>query len=537
MSDTKELSVITSHFNPGNEAFERIARSKYIDKTGLIGIVNGTIETTESLTCISRPRRFGKSYAAQMLCAYYDCTCDSRKLFDGLSIAKDKSYEEYINKFNVIYIDVTSFISKLKRKNQSLCEVTNDIVTTIKDEIVERYPEISAESELSDCIMQVKSITGRRFIFIIDEWDAIVREASDSAKIQESYFNLLRELFKNGNFTPYVVAAAYMTGILPIKKDGTESAISDFNEYTILNPGVFAPYTGFTEDEVRKLCLEYKSDFETMKEWYDGYSFAGAKSVYNPFSVMSSLRMKSYESFWQKTTAAEALPAYINLNFDGLQDDIVRLIAGEQLEVNVNSFENDVKSFKSKDDVITLLIHLGYLAYNNDDKTVRIPNKEVQMEFKNLLSNSGMTKLGELVNNSLALLKDTINGDEGAVAKRIEEIRESDYAPNFYNDEQALRYVIKFAYIVCVDKYLDVQELPSGKGVADVVFMPKRYTLDPAIVVELKWNKSSDAAIKQIKNRNYPAILKEYGGDILLVGINYDEKTKKHSCKIERIRK
>ena len=196
-----------------------------------------------------------------------------------------------------------------------------------------------------------------------------------------------------------------------------------------------------------------------------------------------------------------------------------------------------MKSFKNKDDVITLLIHLGYLAYDNNDRTVRIPNKEVQSEFQSLLRTSGMTELGELVNNSLKLLKDTLNCNEIEVSKRIEAIRASDYAPNFYNDEQALRYVIKFAYIVCVDKYLDIQELPSGKGVADVVFIPKRNTPDPAMIVELKWNKSSNAAIKQIKDRNYPAVLEKYGGEILLVGINYDEKSKRHTCKIEKIMK
>ncbi|MBP3197211.1 MAG: AAA family ATPase [Butyrivibrio sp.] len=528
---------MTSHFNPGNEAFKRIINSNYVDKTGLINIVNSTIGTTNNLTCISRPRRFGKSYAAQMLSAYYDCTVDSKAMFAGYEVAESDNYSRYINAFNVIYIDVTSFISKYKRKKESLNKVTDDIVSTIKNEVFERYPEISRDSELSECLMQVKNISGRQFVFIIDEWDAIVREASDDSEAQESYFNLLRELFKNGNFTPYVIAAAYMTGILPIKKDGTESAISDFDEYTILNPGIFAKYTGFTEDEVKKLCQDANAHFETMKEWYDGYSFAEAKSVYNPYSVMSSLRMKSYESFWQKTTAAESLPAYINLNFEGLQDDIVRLIAGEKLEVNVNGFENDVKSFKNKDDVITLLIHLGYLAYDNNDRTVRIPNKEVQSEFQSLLRTSGMTELGELVNNSLKLLKDTLNCNEIEVSKRIEAIRASDYAPNFYNDEQALRYVIKFAYIVCVDKYLDIQELPSGKGVADVVFIPKRNTPDPAMIVELKWNKSSNAAIKQIKDRNYPAVLEKYGGEILLVGINYDEKSKRHTCKIEKIMK
>ena len=383
--------------------------------------------------------------------------------------------------------------------------------------------------------MRVKDITGRKFVFIIDEWDAVVREASDRPDIQDAYFNLLRELFKNGNFTPYVIAAAYMTGILPIKKDGTESAISDFNEYTILNPGVFALYSGFTEKEVESLCENSNVDYSTMKAWYDGYVFDDEISIYNPYSVMKAIRMRRFESYWQKTSAVEGLATYINMNYDGLQDDILRLIAGEHLEVDVDGFGNDVKNFKNKDDVITLLIHLGYLAYDADDQTVRIPNKEVRSEFNMLIKNSNMNKLKELVDNSNKLLEATIAGDETAVADRIEAIRESDYAPNFYNDEQALRYVIKFAYIVCVDKYKDIQELPSGKGIADVVFMPKKTTMDPAIIVELKWNKSSEAALKQIKDKDYPEVLRDFVGEAVLVGINYDEKTKLHSCKIERV--
>ena len=533
--DRRTQESVKGHFNPGNEAFEIITNSNYVDKTGLIGVINRTIGTTDNLICISRPRRFGKSYAAQMLCAYYDYTCDSRMLFGNLAISREHDYEKHINKYNVIYLDITSFISSIKSQNKDLSFVTANIVDTIIREMKKSYPEIADITSLSECFMRVKDITGRKFVFIIDEWDAIVREASDRKDVQDSYFNLLRELFKNGNFTPYVVAVAYMTGILPIKKDGTESAISDFDEYTILNPGPFAEYTGFTEDEVKRLCNDNSISYDAMKEWYDGYAFSDGISIYNPYSVMKSIQMRRFESYWQKTSAAEGLTTYINMNFDGLQDDVLRLIAGEQLEVSVDGFENDVKSFKNKDDVITLLVHLGYLAYDADECTVRIPNKEVRTEFNMLIRNFSMNKLNKLVCNSNELLKATLAGDEAFVVKSIEKIRESDYAPSFYNNEQALRYVIKFAYIVCVDKYLSIQELPSGKGIADVVFLPKKTTMDPAIIVELKWNKTSEAAIKQIKDRNYPEVLRDYKGEILLVGINYDEKTKVHSCKIDKI--
>ncbi|MBE5910548.1 AAA family ATPase [Pseudobutyrivibrio sp.] len=523
------------YLNPGNAGFTQITNGNYVDKTGLIGLINESINTPQKLTCVSRPRRFGKSFAAQMLCAYYDCTCDSESLFNGYEVAKTASYKEYLNKFNVLYLDITGFISNLKSKERELREIVSDITEAIKRELVEDYPELEAITELIDCLIGYAEKSSKQFIFIIDEWDSVIREGKNDEKIQIIYLNLLREWFKNGNFTPQVVAAAYMTGILPIKKDGTESAISDFMEYTVLNPGRFARYTGFTETEVKCLCEETNQNFEKMKEWYDGYSFIQEDSIYNPYSVMSVIRMQNFESFWQKTSAAESLPTYINLNFNGLQDDIIRLIAGENIEVNVNGFANDVESFKTKDDVLTLMVHLGYLAYNSYDRTVMIPNKEVKTEFEDLIKNADNTKLCELVQKSRKLLQDTIDGDETSVCKGIEKIRESSYAPTFYNDEQSLRYVIKFAYIVCVDQYVRVEELPSGKGIADVVYIPKKNSNLPALVVELKWNKTEDAAIKQIKEKNYPSVIKDFDGDIVLVGINYDEKNKTHTCKIERI--
>ena len=525
------------YLNPGNGGFSEILKTDYVDKTGMIGLINSTIGTKTKLTCISRPRRFGKSYATQMLCAYYDGECDSSSLFEGRKISTDPHYKEYLNKYNVLYLDITGFISNLKRKKLPLNEVVSIITDEIKKELVEAMPELSELKEVTDCIRTYADRTGKQFVFILDEWDAIIREGKKDNSTQEAYLNLLREWFKNGNFTPYVVAAAYMTGILPIKKDGTESAISDFMEYTVLNPAIFAEYTGFTNEEVKELCEGLGGQYSTMKEWYDGYSFTKESSVYNPYSVMMALRMGNYESFWQKTSAAESLSTYIDMNYEGLQDDILRLIAGEQLEVNLNGYENDMESFKNKDDVLTLLIHLGYLAYDLREKTVRIPNKEVCEEFKELLRNGGKTKLCDLVRLSDKLLEDTLAGNESEVCRRIEAVRESSYAPTFYNDEQALRYVVKFAYISCVDRYLRIEELPSGKGIADVVFLPKKKTALPAMVVELKWDKTKEAAIKQILDRNYPEAIRDYIGEVVLVGISYDEKKKSHSCRIERMDK
>ncbi len=521
-----------AYFNPGNSGFARILNGKYVDKTGLIGEVNKRIDTPDSLICISRPRRSGKSYAADMLCAYYDCSCDSHRLFEGLKAGSGDRYEEYLNKFNVISIDMAGAVSKLKRNRRPIEDIVDLIARSVRSEITEAYPELQCISDVSECIEKCVETTSRKFVFIIDEWDVVIREAKENALAQESYLNLLREWFKNSNFTAKVVAAAYMTGILPIKKNGSESAVSDFREYTIFDPGPFTEYSGFNEDEVRVLCEEYHRDFAQIKKWYDGYDFAGTGALYNPYSVMEAVKTGEYASHWRKTTAAESLITYINMDEDGLQADILKLLSGERLFVNTRGFKNDVESFASKDDVLTLLIHLGYLSYDKETQKARIPNEEVKLEFIDIISNPSHTKLLDLIRTSEKLLMDTLEGKEREVASAIEKVRETNYAPQYYNNEQALRYCIKFAYIVCVDRFLRTEELPSGHGLADVVFIPKKDSSYPAIIVELKWEKEAEDALRQIDQKRYDSALKDYTGKIVKVGITYDSEKKVHSCRI-----
>lgn len=524
------------YLNPGNKGFQEILQSDYVDKTGLIALINKSIGTMGKLTCISRPRRFGKSYAAKMLCAYYDCSCDSHTLFDDREIAGTKDYRQHLNQYDVINLDITSFISEAKRRRRPIADVPNAIVDAVHGELQNMFPELAVGESFTEDMIQCVEKTGRKFIFIIDEWDALIREAQNDKEAQMAYLGLLREWFKNSSFTPRVVAAAYMTGILPIKKDGSQSAISDFREYTILNPGRYVEFTGFTERDVRLLCENYGMDFGKVRQWYDGYDFSGYGAIYNPYSVMCAMQEQKCRSYWQKTSAAEALMTYINMDFEGLQETVVRLIAGEKVEVRTDRFENDFETFRSRDDVLTLLVHLGYLTWHEEDGTVYIPNEEMRIEFDKILEGTGTSrKWVELISRSRKLLEDTIAGNEEAVARAISEIRDTQYAPTFYNDEQALRYVIKFAYIAAIDQYLKVEKLPSGRGIADVVYLPKRQSMLPVLVIELKWNKSAEGAVRQIRERNYPAVMRDYEGETVAVGINYDAERKEHSCVIERI--
>ena len=530
-----------TYLNPGNSGFVEMLKSDYVDKTGLISIINSTIGTKKKLTCISRPRRFGKSYAAQMLCAYYDKTCDSHGLFSGYHISKDADYEKYINKFDVIYLDMTGIIGETALK-----DIVPYIKRNVVDEIKKTYPEVDIEEGFAPTLVNLVQYTDNKIVMIIDEWDAPIRESADKPSVQKEYLEFLRTLFKNSGTTSKIFAAAYMTGILPIKKDGSQSAISDFEEYSVLEPGDFAGFVGFTEEEVKKICEEKDKDFEKMKLWYDGYTVGEKHSIYNPYSVMHAAGSGKFKSYWKKTSAAETLMTYIDMDQDGLQDTIARLIAGESVVVDTDSFQNDVETFTCKDDVLTLLAHLGYLTYEEepdsyDDDTVvglvRIPNEEVRSEFDKILRKAKHKSLIELVRKSDRLLKDTLEGKSDEVAKAIADVHDSEYAPTYYSNEQSLRYVVKMAYISCVDQYAKVEELPTGHGIADVVFLPKRRSTLPAMIVELKWNKDADGAIKQIKDRDYPKVMTNYGGRIVLVGINYDEDTKTHECLLEEYNK
>ena len=517
-----------NYLNPGNSGFKAVRSSRYVDKSGLIRLINDTIGTKQKLTCISRPRRFGKSFAAQMMCAYYDKTCDSSGLFEDLEIAGDKTYLEHLNKYDVIYLDMTGVMGEAGKM-----EIVPYIRKKVAEELVNTYPALKADPEsFISTLNNAVDLTGNKFIAIIDEWDAPIREVP---AVQREYLEFLRSLFKNSGATDKIFAAAYMTGILPIKKDGSQSAISDFEEYSMLFPSRFAEYVGFTENEVVQLCNEYQSDFSRMKEWYDGYDLEDAGSIYNPNSVMKALQNKRFRSYWTETSAAESLMGYISIDFDGLSRTVTELIGGGEVKVDTNGFSNDLITFRNRDDVLTLLIHLGYLAYNEETEKVHIPNEEIRKEFAKTIRNVKRDETIRRVRESDQLIYDTVHQNADAVAEQIEKIH-GEEAPLYYNNEQSLCSVIKRAFFSYADEYLKFEELPSGDGYADIVYLPKKDSPLPALVIELKWNKSAEGAIDQIRDKHYPDAIKDYGGEILLVGINYDKDAPagKHTCVIEK---
>ena len=364
--------------NPDNSAFQVALNSKiYVDKTGLIEYTNSVLDTTDAYICNSRPRRFGKSYAANMLAAYYSKGADSEKMFSGLQISKEADFREHLNKYDVIHIDIQWFLAN--------CEDVDNVVTLITDSVLselrEIYPDIFTweVSRLPDALSIVREKTGQKFIIIIDEWDVLIRDAATNGKVQEAYINFLRGMFKGTEPTRFI-ALAFLTGILPIKKLKTQSALNNFDEFTMLSSGDFAPYIGFTEEEVKELSGKYNQNYEKVKKWYDGY-WLNDYQVYNPKAVVSVMLRGEFKSYWSETASYETVVPLINMDFDGLRSAIIEMLSGDSVSVDVTTFQNDMTSFSCRDDVITCLIHFGYLGYNQIYKKAFVPNEDIRQEL------------------------------------------------------------------------------------------------------------------------------------------------------------
>ena len=520
--------------NPDNSAFQVALNSPiYVDKTGLLEYTNSVLNTTEAYICNSRPRRFGKSYAANMLAAYYSKGCNSEEMFSGLDISRESDFKTHLNKYDVIHLDIQWFLANCDEADSVVAFITKSVL----DELREIYPGVLPEevSYLSDALSRVRGKTGQKFIVIIDEWDVLIRDAAMNKKVQTDYINFLRGMFKGTEPTKYI-QLAYLTGILPIKKEKTQSALNNFDEFTMLSASRLAPYIGFTEEEVKKLAEEYHQDFDEVKRWYDGYLLKEYQ-VYNPRAVVSVMLRGEFRSYWSETGSYRIIVPLINMDFDGLKSAVIEMLAGGSVEIDVTSFQNDTVNFEDKDDILTYLIHLGYLAYNQKREMAFVPNEEIREELFRAIKKKKWNEFIEFQQKSLELLEATLELDSVRVAAEIEEIHTNYASAIQYNDENSLSSVLSIAYLGAMQYYFKpVRELPTGKGFADFVFMPKpEHSLNyPAMVVELKWDKKAETAIKQIKDKDYSDTVKQYTGEILLVGISYDKKTKKHECVIEK---
>ena len=518
------------YLNPGNENFKRATKADiYIDKTMMIAATNQFIDKGNNYVCVSRPRRFGKTITGNMLCAYYSRGCDSRELFAPYKIAAAPDFSEKLNKYHVIKIDMNSEYQNILEKKNLISELTDEI----KTELTEQFPEahIREKDSLARSILRIYSKTGETFIIILDEYDVLVREQVPQELFQE-YLSFLNGLFKSDTLRP-AISLAYLTGILPIVRDKIQSKLNNFLEYTILEAGVLAEYVGFTSEETESLCIRRNIDYKECRQWYNGYHLNGFE-LYNPESVVRSIETGHFGSYWGRTSSYEAISERIRQNFSGTRDAVVRLLAGENVDVNVTRYLNTMTSFYTRDDLFTYLIHLGYLAYNLEDGTCRIPNREVRQEWFNAIeTDEEYAVTTQIIQSSKELLALTLNGDAQAVAHALDISHIHVTSNRSYNNEDALQSAIYLAYIYALNRYTAVREMTAGKGFVDVVYIPVK-NVDPAMIIELKRNSCAESAIDQIRNRQYFESLAHYQGNLLFVGINYDEKEKTHSCHIEK---
>ncbi len=548
------------YLNPGKKRFEMSVSSEiFIDKTEMIRYINSLINTNQRYVCVSRPRRFGKTMAADMLCAYYGREADSRELFEKRKIAENRpsqitdqtdAWDAYLGKFDVIRLVMTDFINS----RRSVTEAISTLRLRLLEDLSEAYPDTRYdEADFQYSFEKFYRQSQTQFVIIIDEWDAVFREYPEDKEGQKKYLDFLRDWLKDKEY----VALAYMTGILPIKKYGKHSALNMFDEYSMLQPMQMASYTGFTENEVRDLCDTFEMSYPEISEWYDGYCISdwvpvGKRKmyrggnyeehrlrIYSPLSVVKAMRNGEICNYWNETETFEALKQYVDWNFDGLKEEVAILMDGGRVSVDVTGYQNDMTTFHSKDDILTMFVHLGYLGYDSDTKKVFIPNQEVLQVFKTSTKTREWTATFRALANSRKLLEATWACDEETVAELLEAAHDRT-GNKSYHSEAGLSYAVQLAYYAAQDDYTLIPELDTGKGYADLVYIPKKPNL-PALLVELKYEKDANTAIEQIHRQKYPERLEHYRGKLILVGINYDRNLpndkpgfKHHSCRIER---
>ena len=523
------------YLNKNNDSFKKSLKSQiFIDKSTLIRETNVLLGSNDSFMCVTRPRRFGKSMALAMLNAYYSKGCDSRVLFNGLKITSDPNFKEHLNKHNVIWIDMADVYSNIDDKNDFVKKIKSNVLKDLK----ETYTTINFDDlTLGEAIVEINSKLNERFIFLIDEWDVIFREQETNTKLCDDYIMLLRALFKSSNVSA-CIDLVYMTGILPIRRYSTQSTLNMFTEYNMIRSRGLESYFGFTEEEVKGLCNKYNRDFNEIKSWYNGYKLNGY-DIYNPKSVVESVLSGECSDYWTKTSAIEAVTDYMNYDNGVLKDTIARMLTGEKVEVKTYKFENDLTKVDSTDSALTVLIHLGYLAFIPGEEVgygyCYIPNYEIRLEFVNALQELRWDDIYNPIANSKKLYEETLKGNTTYINETLDKNHLDLAGPFNKNKEDVLGIIVQISYYACKKYYNVKKEDTSTLGRSDISFVPYSNDHIP-MIVELKVNSSPSEAIKQIKDKQYFNALGSYKGEVLLLGISYNDKTLKHDSMVEIIK-
>ena len=516
------------YLNPNKTIFSDYVLSEiYVDKSMLLKQLNGWLCRDERFVCLTRPRRFGKSMAAAMIAVYYCNAYDSHDIFDKLAVHRIKSYEDHINKYAVISFDAQSFRDCV----EDPLDFVPSIHKQIGKELIAQWPDILDDTmPLARMMRDVNAATGTKFVLLIDEWDSIFRRDKDNKAAQKAWVGFLRGVFKAAEARQYL-ALAYITGILPIKKYDVESSLNVFLEYTMLDSHPLEPYFGFTEKEVQKLCKRYKMNFDETKRWYDGYHITKETSIYNPKAVAESMRRKMFNVYWTQTGAFDVLKDYINMDFEGLQDAISQMIVGEHYPVDTTGFNTSLE-IRDKNDVLTALIHLGYLTYDFETKVAWIPNEEIRSVMQSAIIKSNWSHTIKQFQRSHDFMAAIQNKDADMAAQIIEEIHDDISVPIHYHSEGDLTTTLLFATNEARNYCILSRECPSSRGYADIVLIPTKPSWYKPTIFELKLDDSTESAIKQVEDKKYFAAkdLQNYHGEVLAVALIYDRKAKKHQC-------
>lgn len=511
--------------NKSLEIYKTLYKSKYfVDKSMIIESLNELIGTSDRYLCITRPRRFGKSSVADMLGAYYSKVVDSKDIFDTLKISKSNSYTDNLNKYNVINISFNKIPDKNKTYDEYIGLIQNALIGDIKN----LYPSVQIESYFT--ISDMFSATNEKFIFIFDEWDYIFNNNLFKEN-QNDFLEFLRNLLKD---QPYV-ALCYMTGVLPIKKYSSGSALNMFDEYTFLKDRQFGQYFGFTEKEVLKLCESGEMDFKELESWYNGYTTAKGIKVYNPRSVVKALKDGNCESYWTNTGAMAEVLVYLKYNTLEIRDDVIQMVSGQEIDITIDEeFRAGQHEPKTKEEIYSAMIVLGFLSYY--DGYLKIPNKELMKEFQKALKDESFGYVSEIIENSRKMLKATVDYNTEIITKILHDVHNSEIPILKYSDENSLSCVVNMAYLSARDTYRVEREEKSGKGYVDFSFHPRRIN-DIPFILELKKDDTPQNAIKQIMEKEYvQKFQKEYKDrKIFAVGICYNSETKEHTCEIEEL--
>lgn len=522
------------------ETYKKVIQEPYfVDKSLLLSELIPSFGSINCYCCITRPRRFGKTVMANMVGAFFGKTDKKDRIFDTLAIAGEAAYETHLNKHDVIYVD----FSRAPKGCRNYAQYIDRIERGIVEDLLEAYSGcgISQEDSIWDALQKIYERSENKFLFVLDEWDAVFHMPFISIQDKQAYLLFLRNMLKDQSYVEF----AYMTGVLPIAKYSSGSELNMFVEYDMVTSEKFSGYFGFSEEEADCLYEIYKKEVtvpkfsrEDLRVWYDGYYTVTGMRLYNPRSVVLAMKDNQLRNYWTSSGPYDELFYYIRNNIEDVRDDLVLMISGERVAVDIGQFAAVAMEINSREQIYSAMVVYGLLTYA--DGEVLIPNKELMDKFNEmLLSKDSLGYVYNLAKKSEQMLQATLSGDSNTVEEILQLAHDTEAPILAYNNEVELSAVVNLCYLSARNKYRVEREDRAGKGFVDFIFYPERKSGD-CIILELKVDSKPEEAINQIKDKNYALRFKgklgeepQYTGRILAVGISYSKKTKKHSCKIE----